>query len=251
MRGRIILILFIFIKMVGCETVNQSSGKISVLVFTKTNDYYHESIPAAVEAVKNICKNNNWQFTHSEDSLYFTPDNLSRHQVIVFLNTSGEVLGEEQQQAFESYMDQGGNFVGIHGASATSYNWDWYINMIGTQFENHPHIQEAKLIVNNSHEHPAIKHLEKEWIWTDEWYNFDRPLPEDAVVLIEIDENSYEGGEMGENHPIAWYRELDNSRVFYTALGHAAEYFQDQKLLKHIEEGIRWAGSGQENLKNE
>ncbi len=30
-------------------------------------------------------------------------------------------------------------------------------------------------------------------------------------------------GKNGENHPIAWYHEFDDGRVFYTGLGHTKD----------------------------
>ena len=76
-----------------------------------------------------------------------------------------------------------------------------------------------------------------EWIRYDEWYNFIRINPKDKV-LLNLDENSYEGGKHGKDHPIAWYRELDNRKMFYTALGHTEESFQDKTYLQHMLGGI-------------
>ena len=56
-----------------------------------------------------------------------------------------------------------------------------------------------------------------------------------------MDENSYEGGENGDFHPISWYQEYDGGRSWYTNLGHRDETFQDEKFLKHLLAGIEYA----------
>lgn len=77
------------------------------------------------------------------------------------------------------------------------------------------------------HKHPATNFLENRWIRFDEWYNFKNLNP-DMKVLLNLDEESYLGGKHGKNHPIAWFREFDNSKMFYTAMGHTEESFSDK-----------------------
>ena len=51
----------------------------------------------------------------------------------------------------------------------------------------------------------------------------------------------FEGGENGDNHPIAWNREFDGGRMFYTGLGHTDEAWQDGMFLSHVWGGISYA----------
>jgi type 1 glutamine amidotransferase len=46
---------------------------------------------------------------------------------------------------------------------------------------------------------------------------------------------------MGNDHPLAWCREFDGGRSFYTALGHFDEAYQDEAFMKHVLNGILWA----------
>ncbi|WP_315815729.1 ThuA domain-containing protein [Paraflavitalea speifideaquila] len=52
---------------------------------------------------------------------------------------------------------------------------------------------------------------------------------------------SYQGGKNGDNHPMAWYRDFDGGRAFYTGLGHTEESFTEENYLKHLLGGIRYA----------
>ena len=58
--------------------------------------------------------------------------------VVVFLSTTGEVLNDAQQGAFERYIQGGGGYAGIHAASDTEYTWPWYGELVGGYFRNHP-----------------------------------------------------------------------------------------------------------------
>lgn len=59
-------------------------------------------------------------------------------------------------------------------------------------------------------------------------------------VLARAGESSYEGGGMGDDHPLVWCKEQGGGRVFSTALGHAAEAYEDPDFLEHLRGGISW-----------
>jgi type 1 glutamine amidotransferase len=221
-------------KSAGSQTDDQNS----LLVFTKTEGYRHASIPDGVAAMKTMASQNGWTVRHTEEASLFNPDSLSAYRAVVFLSTTGDILNEAQQEAFKSFIQNGGGFVGIHAATDTEYEWPWYGEMVGAYFESHPQIQEARLEVIDKN-HPSTDFLPDEWIRTDEWYNF-RDINPDINVLINLDEDSYEGGENGENHPIAWYHEFEGARIFYTGGGHTSESFSSEQFLNHLQGGIAY-----------
>ncbi|MEO6547371.1 MAG: ThuA domain-containing protein [Ferruginibacter sp.] len=211
----------------------------AVLVFSKTSGYHHASIPAGIEAIKQLCLANKFTVESTDDSLAFTDKNLAKYKAVIFLSTTGNVLGEEQQKAFENYIQKGGGFVGIHAATDCEYNWPWYVKLVGASFLSHPQQQVAKLIVVDKN-NISTKHLPDVWERKDEWYNFKNMNP-DVKVLIKIDETSYTGGKNGDNHPMAWYHAYDGGRAFYTELGHTDESFSDPAYLGHLLGGIIYA----------
>lgn len=237
------IILSSLLALIACKEDSKTAApEIStdnkILVFTKTEGYRHASIPDGVNALQNMAGENSWAAHHTEDASVFTSDSLDAYLAIVFLNTTGDILNENQQSSFRSYIQQGGGFVGIHSATDTEYDWPWYGNMAGAYFESHPEIQEARLQVIDRN-HPATEFLPTEWIRTDEWYNFTDINPE-INVLITIDESSYQGGKNGENHPIAWYHEFEGGRIFYTAGGHTSESYSNEQFLNHLWGGIEY-----------
>lgn len=216
--------------------------QINILVFSKTAGYRHQSIPAGIKLLTKMGDKNNWKVNFSEDSNDFTDEKLSKIDVLVFLSTSGNVLNVAQQKALQKYVANGNGFVGIHSASGTELEWDWYSAMIGAKFKNHPKVQTAELMVDTASDHPSIKGFKEVEVFKDEWYNFVNPVAKYVTVLASVDESSYEGQKMNtDKHPISWYHHYDGGRVFYTALGHTVETINDVRFYKHIEGGVLWA----------
>lgn len=177
----------------------------SVLVYTKTAGYRHESIEKGVATLKELGAESGFSITHSEDSLAFSADNLKKYRLVIFLSTTMDVLGSAQEEAFKSYISSGGAYMGIHAATDTEYEWGWYGKLAGAYFKSHPKQQEAKIEVVDQ-DHPATSHLPAVWTHFDEWYNY-KDINPDIRVLMKLDESSYEGGENNGNHPIAWCHE--------------------------------------------
>jgi glucose/arabinose dehydrogenase/cytochrome c551/c552/type 1 glutamine amidotransferase len=228
-----------FIIVVFLFSCNKREGRPKVLVFTKTAAYYHQSIPAGVQAIIKLGTSNGFDVDTTSDADKFNDDNLKNYSTVVFLNTTGDVLNYLQQVAFERYIQAGGGYVGIHSATDTEYDWGWYGRLVGAYFNGHPEIQQATLNVKDN-QHISTKHLPANWIRTDEWYNFKK-ISNDIHVLITIDEKSYKGGTNGDNHPMAWYHEFDGGRAFYTELGHREQTYSEPLYLQHILGGILYA----------
>lgn len=208
----------------------------AVLVFSKTAGFRHDSIPAGLQAIREL----GFAVTATEDAASFTTRNLRRYDAVVFLSTTGDVLNRAQQAAFENYIRTGGGYAGIHSASDTEYDWPFYGELVGAYFADHPAIQEADVVLEDR-AHPATSHLPQRWHRTDELYNYRSNPREHAHVLATLDESTYSGGTMGDDHPIAWCKTLGEGRSFYTGLGHTIESYADPAFREHLAGGIRYA----------
>ncbi|MES2775448.1 MAG: ThuA domain-containing protein [Bacteroidota bacterium] len=236
--------LFLLLLLSGYQYLQAKPAKL--LVMYKTNGFVHKTIPAAKAALTLLASQNGWEMEFTNDSLAFSSFNkLKQYQAIIFMHTTGDILGVEQQEAVEKYMHKGGGFVTIHTGTDTEKDWPWYMKMVGAKFKNHPAQQEAKFVIPDR-THPSTKMLPEVWTRFDELYNFADSLDPKIIVLIELDESSYKGGTMGAHHPIAWCQYFEGGRVFQTALGHTDESFKEEKFLQHLTGGIRWA-AGLEN----
>jgi len=212
--------------------------KESILVFSKTVGFRHQSIENGIKSIQKLGKENNYKVSTTEDADIFISE-LKNHDIVVFLNTTGDILNDQQQKVFKKYINNGGGFVGIHAATDTEYDWPWYGKMVGAYFLGHPKQQVATMHVME-HNHLATSFLGNQWEKFDEWYNY-KDISTDIQVLVKLDETSYEGGENGNYHPVSWYHEYEGGKIFYTGMGHTNESYTDEKFLKHILGGINYA----------
>lgn len=252
----ITLLLSLFFTM-NILSKDENNHDLNVLVFSKTNGFRHESIPDGIRAIFKIGEDRNWKVTTTEDSTLFTSKFLNKFDVVVFLLTSGDVLNEDQQNAMEAFIRSGNGFAGIHSATVTEYDWEWYGELVGAYFTAHPPTQEGTIIIEDP-AHPSVPNgIKNTWTRVDEWYSFDRNPRDYVHVIMSLDESSYDVDDnnwfenkkirMGD-HPIVWTREFDGGRSFQTALGHTPESYTDSLFLQHIAGGIEWAG-GKANYK--
>lgn len=211
-----------------------------VLIFSKTQGFYHESIPEGIKCITEVCKKEGINVDTTKNAMAFTEDNLKKYKVVVFLNTTGDILDEKQQQAFTSFIRSGGGYVGVHAATDTEYEWPWYNKLAGAYFLSHPEQQKATIRIVDKN-HPATSMLPDQWVRTDEWYNF-KDINKDVKVLAWLDETTYKGGANGEKHPFIWCHEFEGGRAFYTGVGHRDDNYLEPLVQQHLLGAIKWAG---------
>src|SRR5690606_36276303 len=226
-----ILVLFCILMSCGKEENPR------ILVFSKTKGYRHEAIGVGKKTFMELGAQHGFSVDTTENSAFFNEDSLKRYRAVIFLNTTMDVLDPVQQADFKRFIDAGGGFFGVHAAADTEYEGPWYGDLVGAYFKSHPKTQEAKFV--KAQESELTKNLPKEWIRTDELYNYKR-ISDKINVLYTLDETSYEGGENGDYHPIAWYQEFEGGRSFYTGMGHTPESYADSLFRDHLVQGLRW-----------
>lgn len=226
----------------------QPAPEFKVLVFSKTTAFRHPSIANGIQMIQQLGAAHNFAVDATEDAARFSAAQLAQYDVVIFLNTtsprdgSKPLLNSTQRTAFEQYIRAGGGYLGIHAASDGEYNWAWYGNLVGAYFKDHPAIQRATIQVENRN-HPSTAHLGQTWQRTDEWYNFATNPRANVQVLLRLDETTYNGGNMGVDHPIAWYHEYDGGRSWYTAGGHTTASYGEAAFQQHVLGGILWAAN--------
>lgn len=249
MIKRLLILVFLFHAVV---TISFAQKQFKALLVTTTRGWHHEALHAAVLAVQQLGAKNNFDVELWQDPNGFTDKYVSQFSVIVFLHTTGDIFDTAQQKVMERFIQSGKGYVGVHSASDTEYDWDWYTKMVGRMFRIHPAVQTAKLTVLDP-KFPGLQGFGNGRLWTDEWYEFGPEKTSGLQYILAVDETTYnpkvQWGEkksegMGALHPIAWYHNWDGGRAFYTALGHVPQSFSDPDFLNHLLGGIRWAATG-------
>src|SRR3954470_15955372 len=149
------------------------------LIFSKTAAFRHtECIPQGTTRIAQMSVKHGFSVDATEDASAFNDANLAKYDVVIFLCTTGDVLNDTQQGAFERYIRAGGGYAGIHSASDTEYDWAWYGGLVGAYFRDHPGVagvnQQFQVATAHVYGHgtPATAALPNTWQREEEWYNF-------------------------------------------------------------------------------
>jgi type 1 glutamine amidotransferase len=234
-----------------------ANSPLRVLSFTKTNSFRHDDGIAGVRILfDRLAEKRDWAVFHSENSALFDAEHLARFDVVVFANASGDTLSDEQDLAFQTWLEAGGGWVGIHAAGDGSHQeWAWYQeNLLGGVFTAHvmgPQTQEARVVVEDV-DHPVTRDLPAEFMHSEEWYSWDSSARTHGFdVLLTVDESSYEPFVRGmgperdlrmKDHPVVWSRCIGRGRALYSTMGHWAEAYETPNYARLLENAIEWAG---------
>lgn len=228
-----------------------------LLLFEKINGFRDvPSVNAAHAAMVAMADRKGWTLVSTDKGGAFNPATLKQFDAVIWNNISGDVLTLSQRKAFQDFLAKGGGYVGMHGSAGDPvYFWDWYPDtLIGARFAGHPmdpQFQEARITVDKSH--PLAANLPSEWRMTDEWYSFkNNPRQTGARVLLSLDESTYTRKgrfganlDMGADHPLAWTRCMGKGRMFYSAIGHLPETYNQVHHVRLLEDAIAWSASRQ------
>ena len=209
----------------------------NVLVFTKNATVGASEGAAALQAAVDPAV---VTLDVSADASKFTAANLATYKAVVFLNTSGDVLDDAQQAAFETYFRAGGGFLGTGSAIETEPGWQFMTDILGTRSTGRTDATQATVKVADRG-HDASKALPEYWVRSDRWYNFTSNIRGLSHVLATVDEKTYTGGTMGYDHPIAWCKDYKGGRSFYTGGGGTAGAFGEADFRKHLGGALKWA----------
>lgn len=251
MKAKKFLIMFFLVQTYLCLTAT-AQKQFKALLVTTTRGWHHESLHYGVVALEELARKNFFDVVLFENPNGFTDDYLKQFQVVIFLNTTGDIFDSAAQKVMERFIQSGKGFVGIHSASDTEYDWDWYTKLVGRMFVIHPAVQTARVNILDT-SFPGLQGFSGNKLWTDEWYQFSPEKTAGLNYILAVDETTYnpkadwgtkKGEGMGKLHPIAWYHNYDGGRAFYTALGHIPANFSDPIFLNHLYAGIFWAATG-------
>jgi uncharacterized protein len=229
----------LFIIIIVCASCFQTSAQQQFRViafYTAKNDRAHISfVREANRWFAGMSLRHQFQYDSTSDWSRLNDANLSRHQVVVFLDTRPE--NPQQRKAFENYMKKGGSWMGFHFAgfaltpSAFPQNWNWYHNEflgVGEYKSNTWRPVPAVLRVEHN-DHDATRNLPT--VFTSaacEWYRWKNDITKnpDIQILLSIDPTSFPLGTGPKEHeiwhagyyPVVWTNVKYN--MIYLNMGH-------------------------------
>jgi uncharacterized protein len=233
-----------------------------VLIFSKTNGFRDTpAIESSDSSLAAIAKLRGLPYFVTENGAVMNADQLSKFKLVIWNNTSGDTLNDDQKAAFKAWLEKGGTYFGIHGAGGdpvardqspaslmrSAASWNWLItDVLGVQFIGHAHIQPADIHIEDT-KSPLTKGLPPVWHRADEWYAFsENPRSKPGFhIIAAVDEKSYDPGtnSMGADHPSIWWHCVGNGRALFSALAHGAEMYQEPLMIQFLDNSVAWGVS--------
>ena len=224
----------------------QGGSPKRLIVVTHTTGFRHPSI-ATAEAVLSSLADQSRVFTvtfcrpkpMSRDADPVRPGQRRRRVLCEYLRQSWD----SDLAAFLQWIRDGHAFLGAHSASDTYHDAPEYLAMLGAEFDTHGDQTTVDLRVEDP-SHPATASLPNPFRIFDEIYEFRTNPRGRSNILLSTDRHPNDGhptaGQPGD-FPIAWSHSYGSGRVFYTALGHRDEVWNDPRFQQHLLGAIRWA----------
>ena len=227
-------------------TPSRDGAAARVLVVTHTTGFRHPSIPVAEATIESIGRtsglfNVTYCRTGNEVRSMLSAGSLAGFDAVVFANTTGN-LGIPDLPAFLGWIAAGHGFAGMHSASDTYHDEPAYLDMLGNEFRVHGAESTVDAIVEHGG-HPAAQPFGSSFRVFDEIYEFTHPNRGTVTMLLSLDRHPQDGHpEAGQpaDLPLAWAKSHGQGRVFYTALGHRDDVWQNALYQQHVLGGIRW-----------
>jgi len=187
-----------------------------------------------------------YEVVATKDCSLINAKSLATFDAVLFYTTGELPIAKPQLAEFIDWIADGGAFVGIHCATDTLYEYEPYVEMIGGSFDGHPWHEEVSLTVADG-KHPATKHLDATWEIKDEIYQFKSQrgsLLHGLLSLSGTKADLSKGKREDAEYLTAWCRPFGAGRVFYTALGHREEVWEDETFRAHLLAGVEWSIHG-------
>ncbi len=273
MIARYLLSLTTLVVCAGMAQAQAQGAKKKILFFSKSSGFEHSVIswkkgqPSWAEQIlKKLGDENGWEFTNSKDGSLFSKDYLNQFDTVMFY-TTGDLctpgtdgqppMSPEGKQALFDYVKSGKGFVGTHSASDTFHTnneaqkgpdrylnhgekADPYVRFLGGEFIKHGAQQVARNTVTNK-KFPGFETVGAEFGFNEEWYSLKDFSP-DIHVLGVYDTSSMKGAEYERpNFPSTWARKEGEGRVWYTAMGHREDVWENPVFQRILVGGLKWA----------
>lgn len=218
-----------------------------LILVTQSADFVHDVVkrdngPSRVERTFDELARRTGLFSvdWTDDVTTLSPERIRQARVIAFYTTGDLPLSDEQFDAFELWLKNGGAFLGIHCATDTLASHPRYPKIIGAKFDGHPWDADATVTIKvHEPDWEATKPYAPGATFQEEVYQFKEFDPTQVRVLMSLDMSRTE---MKKPHhvPIAWCKSYGRGKVFYTELGHRDDVWSSERYQAHVLGAIRW-----------
>ena len=147
-----------------------------------------------------------------------------------------------QQAAFEAWIGAGGNYVGVHSAADTEYDWPFYGTLVGAYFVSHPDVQQASVDVEatgNPDPPPGCRRPGR--APTSGTTSTPTPAPRSPCWRPSTNRLTPAGRWAPTTRSCGAHPTGGGGRAFYTAMGHTDDSYRDPLFQRLLVSALRWA----------
>jgi type 1 glutamine amidotransferase len=251
MSRRIGFVLAFAVALLGLPALAQGQQPpLKVLAFYSAHAE-GDHVEFALQAVKfyaEAAAAGHYQFESTTNWDDLNAQRLAGVQVVMWLNESPG--NARQRAAFESYMENGGGWIGFHAAAYndSSTKWPWFVSFLGGAVfygNNWPPLPAWLTVDGGSH--PVTQHLPARYLSPDnEWYSW-KPSPrasKDVKVLLTLERSNFPLGLKDTitagDVPVVWTN--TKYRMVYINMGHGDKILTDPGQNQMFQDAILWVG---------
>ena len=202
----------------------------------------------------------------------FVPEFKNYDVVISNFGWRAAAWPKETQEAFETYIENGGGFVSVHAADNSFPEWEAYNQMIGLggwgdrSEKDGPYVyysNAGELMIDSTagkagahgerhnfpvtirdKEHLITKGMPKVWLTgIDECYAKLRGPAENLTILATGKDQSKKAP-TDRHEPVLMVIDYGKGRIFHNTLGHDIDSFENVGFIVSFIRGTEWAASG-------
>jgi type 1 glutamine amidotransferase len=249
-------LLILFVALCSrCAAQTTAPPMKHLLVLGEEKGYRHEAVSHAMATIERLGRETGlWTTTIRTDTevltkkkLEFNAKNLNDFDAVLFYTGGDLEMNDEQKASLLSFVhDDGKGFIGVHSATITFTSWPEYGEMIGGYFDEHPWFTfDAPIIVEDPN-FPGMQQWPKSFVLKDEIYQIKNFSRDKVRVLMRLD-----ASKLDLNNPrvhrkdldfaVTWAKMYGKGRVYYSALGHVEQNWDDPRMQKMFVEAIKWS----------
>jgi len=226
-----------------------------LLIIAEEKGYRHEAVSHAIATIERLGRETSlWTTTIRTDTgaltkqkLEYNAKNLSDFDAVLFYTGGDLEMNPEQKAALLSFVHEDGKgFVGVHSATITFTSWPEYGEMIGGYFDEHPWgTFDAPILVEDPN-FPGMQQWSKSFVLKDEIYQMKDYSRDKVRVLMRLDASKLDlrnprVHRKDLDFAVTWAKMYGKGRVYYSALGHVEQNWDDPRIQKMYVEAIKWA----------
>lgn len=262
MKPRFFSILAAFTVLLSANfTAAQDAPRI--LLLTKSSGFQHSVIKNDADGTNHVsrilqklCDDAGAEFTHTKNAGFINAKNLENYDLVIFYTTLNLMRAGSDMQPpmpdsglddLEAWISKGGAFMGFHCASDTFHSKGdevhQYIKMLGGEFKGHgKQFRGTVKVVDPTH--PAAAATPQDWKIRDEWYVFKNLNKDNIHVIATLDAGTERDRQPmydTPDYPITWVSTMGEGRIYYNAMGHREDVWEDADFQATVVAAATWA----------